>query len=73
MRAQDCRERSTTSRSHDVNWKGKGKMKGCAKVANNHTNTAGSHISSNHDRALACFELIQDPIAFVLLFIAVNS
>lgn len=37
-----------------------------------HTNTTGSHISSHHDRALACLELAQDPISFSLLFITVD-
>ena len=38
-----------------------------------HTNTTRCHISSNHDRALASFEFVQDPIAFVLLFVTVDG
>lgn len=39
----------------------------------NHTDTTRCHVSSNHDWALAVFELLQDPIPLVLLFVAVNS
>jgi hypothetical protein len=39
----------------------------------NHTNTTGSHIGGNHDGALAGLELVQDPIALVLLLISVDS
>lgn len=39
----------------------------------NHTDTTGSHISSNHDGALAGLELVQDPIALVLLLVTVDG
>jgi hypothetical protein len=39
----------------------------------NHTNTTGSHIGGNHDGALASLELVQDPIALVLLLVTVNG
>jgi len=38
-----------------------------------HTNTAGGNISCYHDGALARLELVQDPIALVLLFVSVNG
>ncbi len=38
-----------------------------------HTNTTGSHIGGNHDRALASLELVQDPITFILLFVTMDS
>jgi len=39
----------------------------------NHTNTTRCHIGSNHDGALAGFELVQNPITLVLLFVTMNS
>jgi len=39
----------------------------------NHTNTTRCHIGSNHDGALAGLELVQNPITFVLLFVAMNG
>jgi hypothetical protein len=39
----------------------------------NHTNTTGCHVSSNHDWAVAGFELVKNPITFVLLFVAMDS
>jgi hypothetical protein len=42
-------------------------------TAFNHTNTTRCYIGSNHDRALAGFEFVQDPVTFVLLLVAVNS
>lgn len=39
----------------------------------NHTNTTRSHVGSNHDGALASLELVQNPIALVLLLVAVNG
>lgn len=47
--------------------KGEGRL-GC-----NHTNTTGSHVSSNHNRAFSVLELLQDPVTFVLLFVTVDS
>ena len=38
-----------------------------------HTNTTRCHICSNHDGTLAGLELVEYPVAFVLLFVAVNS
>lgn len=49
-------------------WKGKG----MCRLAVNHTNTTRSHISGNHDRALSRLEFVQDPIAFILLFVAMD-
>lgn len=39
----------------------------------NHTNTTGSHIGGNHDGAFAGLKFVQDPIALVLLFIAMDG
>jgi hypothetical protein len=39
----------------------------------NHTDAAGSHVSGNHDRALAHLELVEHPITLVLLLVAVNG
>ena len=38
-----------------------------------HTNTAGGYISSYHNRTLASLEFVQDPVAFILLFVAMDS
>lgn len=38
-----------------------------------HTNTTGSHIGGNHDGAFSGLEFVQDPITFILLFVAVDS
>ena len=38
----------------------------------NHTNTTRSYICSNHDGTLSCLEFVQDPIALILLLIAVD-
>ena len=37
-----------------------------------HTNAARGHIGRNHDGALASLEFVEDPITFVLLFVAVD-
>lgn len=62
--------------SHNVNT-GEGTKgrtgEGWGRLQFHHTNTTGSHISSHHDWALARLELVQDPISFILLFVAVNS
>lgn len=39
----------------------------------NHTNTAGSHIGGNHNRALAGFEFTENPVSFGLLLVTVNG
>jgi hypothetical protein len=39
----------------------------------NHTDTTGSYIGSNHDGALSSLELVQDPIALVLLLVTVDG
>jgi hypothetical protein len=39
----------------------------------NHTNTTGSHIGGNHDGALAGLELVENPVALLLLLVAVDS
>ena len=49
---------------------GKGKE---VHICINHTNTTRGYVSSNHDGAFARFELVQDPVTLVLLFVAVNS
>src|SRR5271155_4992425 len=51
--------------------RGRGRVGG--RVVINHTNTTGCHVSSNHDWALAGLELVQNPITFVLLFVAMDS
>ena len=38
-----------------------------------HTNTTRSNVRGNHDRRLAVLELIENPVAFVLLLVAVDS
>lgn len=38
-----------------------------------HTDTAGSHIGGYHDGALSCLEFVENPIALVLLFVAVDG
>ena len=38
----------------------------------NRTNTTRGYVGRNHDRAFAGLEFVQDPVALVLLFIAVN-
>ena len=43
------------------------------RVVMNHTNTTRCHVSSNHDWAAAGFELVENPITFVLLFVAMDS
>jgi hypothetical protein len=57
--------------THNNVWR-RGNIKGWSGVCN-HTNTAGSHIGSNHDGALAGLELVQDPIALVLLFVTMDG
>ena len=37
-----------------------------------HTNTTRCDIRSNHDRALAALEFVQNPVTFVLLLVAMN-
>jgi len=37
-----------------------------------HTNATTSHVGSNHDGAFASLELVQDPIALILLLITVD-
>jgi hypothetical protein len=39
----------------------------------NHTNTTRSYVSSNHDGALAGLEFVENPIALVLLLVAVDG
>ena len=39
----------------------------------NHTNTTGCHVSSNHDWAAAGLELVENPVTFILLFVAMDS
>lgn len=38
-----------------------------------HTNTTRSHVGGNHDRALVGLELVQNPVALVLLLVAVDG
>ena len=38
----------------------------------NHTDTAGCNVRCNHDGAIASLEFVEDPIALVLLLVAVN-
>ena len=39
----------------------------------NHTDTTRSHVSGNHDGALALLELVKNPIALVLLLVSVDG
>lgn len=41
-------------------------------VGGGHTNTARRNVGSNHDGALSSLELIEDPIALVLLLVTVD-
>jgi len=69
--AQDDLSRAQWQFTHHNNWgreEGKGLWGAC-----NHTDTTGCHIRSNHDGALASLELVQDPIALILLLVTVNS
>lgn len=38
-----------------------------------HTDTPGSDIRSYHDRAFAGLKLIQNPVTFILLLVAMNG
>jgi hypothetical protein len=60
-------------RDTDMKAYSRGREVGEGRVVINHTNTTGCHVSSNHDWALASLELVQDPITFVLLFVAMDS
>lgn len=61
-----CMVRYASRRGKESGRRGRG-------IAFNHTNATRSHICSNHDWALASFELIENPITFVLLLVTVNS
>jgi hypothetical protein len=39
----------------------------------NHTNAAGCHVGSNHDRALALLEFVEHPVALVLLLVTMDG
>lgn len=76
MEANAASARDNLSRTHRQftrkNSSGRGGGGGVGGVCN-HTDTTGSYISSNHDGALASLEFVQDPIALVLLFVAVDG
>src|ERR1700761_5720063 len=38
-----------------------------------HTDTTGRNVRSNHDRALAGLEFVENPITLVLLLVTMNS
>jgi hypothetical protein len=38
----------------------------------NHTDTTGCYVGSNHDGALSGFELVENPVALLLLLVAVD-
>jgi hypothetical protein len=69
--AQDDLSRAQWQFTHNNSWGGKegGRVLGVC----NHTDTTGSHVGGNHDGALARLEFVQDPVALVLLLVAVNS
>jgi hypothetical protein len=69
--AQDDLSRAQWQFTHSNSWGRKGEVE-CWGVCN-HTDTTGSHVGSNHDGALARLELVQDPIALVLLLVTVNG
>ena len=74
----DRRERAqchTTAmvRYADEHIQGKWKGGGGGELLLDHTNTTGCHIGGNHDGTLAGLELVEYPVAFVLLLVAVNS
>lgn len=39
----------------------------------NHTDTTRSHISGNHDGALALLEFVENPVTFLLLLVTVDG
>jgi hypothetical protein len=47
--------------------------RGCRWGVFNHTDAAGSHVSGNHDGALAHLELVEHPVALVLLLVTVDG
>jgi hypothetical protein len=46
-------------------WNGRG--------AFDHTDTTGSHVGGHHNRALAGLKFVQNPITFILLFVAMDG
>lgn len=68
--AQDDLSRAQWQFTHSSNW-GSGEQ-GVLGVCN-HTDTTGSHVSGNHDGALARLEFVQDPVALVLLLVTVDG
>ena len=59
------------SRGEDTGGRERGWRKGLGVC--NHTDAAGSHVSGNHDRALAHLELVEHPVALVLLLVTVDG
>lgn len=43
------------------------------KAMRKHTNTTRCYVSSNHDGAVSSLELVENPIALVLLLVSVNG
>jgi hypothetical protein len=68
--AQDDLSRAQWQFTHSNSWGGK---EGGVLGVCNHTDTTGSHVGGNHDGALARLEFVQDPVALVLLLVAVNG
>ncbi len=52
---------------------GKGEDDRKGEGVSNHTDASGSHVGSNHNGALARLELVEHPIALVLLLVAVDG
>jgi hypothetical protein len=46
---------------------------GMGRSSSYHTNTTGGHICGYHDGTLAGFELVQDPVTFILLFVTMDG
>jgi hypothetical protein len=38
-----------------------------------HTDTTRSHVGGNHDGTFAGLEFVEDPVTFLLLFVAMDS
>lgn len=72
--AQDDLSRAQWQFTHNNTWGlgNGGEMAGERRGLCFHTDTAGSHISGDHDRAAAGLELVQDPVALILLLVTVD-
>lgn len=58
--------------THEGHWE-RGEGGRCRWGVFNHTDAAGCHVSGNHDGALAHLELVEHPVALVLLLVTVDG